>query len=288
MTISLFIFPAFFFFFLFILLPVFQTFILSLYEWNGIANVKKVFVGFSNYSKMMANPVFWKSLSNNGVVIGLSILIQIPIGLVISNLLSKPLKALRYFKLAFFMPYVLSATAVSLMWKFILHPDNGLLNILLEKIGCGILTRSWLSDPQTALVSVVLIGCWQGLGLVIILLLAGIVSIPQSIIESSRLDGVNSFQYFMFIVIPLLWDVIKVIVVMIIIGGLKTFDVVYVLTQGGPFNSSEVLTTHMYREAFLNQRFGIGSAVAIAILALCLVITVGTNRLMKNKNEGMN
>jgi raffinose/stachyose/melibiose transport system permease protein len=286
MTISFFILPALLFFFIFILIPVGQTVRLSFYDWNGIAKIPKEFVGLRNYFKMLQMDLFWKSIINNAIIIVLSIIIQIPIGLVIANILSKPLRGLRYFKLAFFMPYVLSATAVSLMWKFILHPNNGLLNIVLEKMGMVEYTRGWLSDPKTALISVILISCWQGLGLIIILLLAGIVSIPKEIIESSNLEGVNSFQYFIYIVIPYLWDVMKVIVIMLIIGGLKSFDIIYVLTQGGPFHSTEVLTTHMYREAFLNQRFGLGSAIAIFILVICLLLTVGTNKFMGNKREG--
>lgn len=284
LTIILFILPAFLFFSIFILYPLIETVKLSLFQWRGIANIPKEFVGFKNYLKMFGNRIFWQSLRNNALVIGISFSIQVPLGLIIANILSKPIKGLRYFKLAFFMPYVLSATAVALMWKFILHPNDGLLNIILRAINLETLTRSWLSDPKTALIAVVLVMSWQGLGVVIILLLAGIVSIPQSIIESAKLDGVNGIQYFFYIVIPYLWDVFKVVTVMIIIGGLKTFDVVYILTGGGPFYTSEVLTTHMYREAFMNQRFGLGSAVAVAILVLCLGLTVVTNKLMADKS----
>lgn len=283
-TIILFILPAFLFFTAFIIYPLIETFQLSFFKWRGIASIPREFVGFENYEKMFNNKLFWSSAKNNMIVIVLSFLLQVPLGLVIANVLSKPIKGLRFFKVAFFMPHVLSATAVALMWKFILHPKNGLLNIILEMINLEFLTRSWLADPDTALYSVVFVMSWQGLGIIIILLLAGIVSIPQSIIESSQLDGVKGFQYFFYIVIPYLWDVFKVITVMIVINGLKAFDVVYVLTGGEPFHKSDVLTTHMYNEAFLNQKFGMGSAVAISILVLCLGFTLIINVFMNRED----
>ena len=285
LTLVLYILPAFFFFSVFILFPVVQTLQLSFIEWNGINSAKRLFVGFDNYIEMLKDPLFMKALKNNIILIILSICIQIPMGLIIANILSKPLKGLRYFKLAFFMPYVLSATAVSLMWKFILHPNNGLLNIFLETIGLEKLTRAWIADPKTALLAVILVGCWQGLGFVMILLLAAIVSIPKSTIESSKIDGVNGIQYFIYIVIPYLWDVLKVVTILIMINGMKSFDVIYVLTQGGPFHSSEVLTTLMYKEAFISQNIGVGSAVAIAILVICLILTIATNG-MASRNKG--
>ena len=211
----------------------------------------------------------------------LNIVVQIPVGLALAVFLSLGLKGTRFFKAAFFMPLILSATSISLMWRFILYPDQGLLDMALKMFGMENQIHSWLTDPGTAIFVVILIGCWQNIGVVMILFLSGIVSIPEEIDQAANVDGASPMKRLFFITIPMIWEVMKINVILLIIGTIKVFDIVYVLTRGGPNNLTDVMSTYMYKEAFENGRYGSGSAIGVMIFILGFILTIITNKIMQ-------
>lgn len=276
--------PAVIVYLVFMIYPVLQSVMLSFTEWKGYATVSPVFVGLNNYKEMFQDKIFYLALKNTCLYMGINILIQIPVGLLLALFLVNCRKGTRFFKAAFFMPVILSATAIALMWKFILAPNDGLLNTVLNTIGLGGFTHVWLGEQGTVMPAIAMVGAWQGVGYVMILMLAAIVNVPDSLIESSRIDGASGFERTIYIVVPLIWHAIKTNIVLLIIGAIKVCDIVYVMTGGGPFYSSEVLTTYMYTTSFKNGTFGLGSAIATFIFVFGALLTLATNRIMKKDN----
>lgn len=276
--------PALIFYIVFMIYPVIQSIYLSFTEWKGFATVDPVFIGLLNYKTMFQDEIFYKALINTLIYMVINIVVQIPIGLILGLFIANCKRGTRFYKAAFFMPVILSSTAIALMWKFILSPNNGLLNTVLLKCGLEKFTHIWLGEVGTVMPTIALVGAWQGLGYVMILMLAAIVNVPDSLIESSRIDGANAVERTVFIVVPLIWNAIKSNIVLLIIGSIKVCDIVYVMTGGGPFYSSEVLTTYMYTASFKNGTFGLGSAIATFIFVFGIILTLITNKLMKKDN----
>ena len=268
----------------FMLYPILQSLYLSFFEWSGYATVPPEFVGLQNYHYMFTDSIFYKALLNNLLYMGINIVIQIPVGLLLAIFLSKGRRGTRFYKAAFFMPVVLSATAIALLWKFILSPGNGLLNTLLDSVGLSQFTHIWLGEPGTVMSAIAVVGAWQGVGYVMILMLAALVNIPGSVLEQSVIDGAGSVQRLRYVIIPLMWSAIKTNLVLLIIGSIKVCDIVYVMTGGGPMYSSEVLTTYMYTTSFKNGSFGLGSAIATFIFLFAVALTLITNKLLKKES----
>lgn len=281
--IALFLLPALFFYTALLVYPIGKSFYLSFHTWNGIGGTAMKFVGFQNYMQVLSDSEFWKPFGHTMYLMIMSIVIQIPLGFFLAVILNSRLKGIRYFKAAFFMPVILSATSVSLLWRFILYPGDGLLDTVLMKLGIEELIHAWLADPATVLNVIVLISCWQGVGVVMVIFLSGLVSIPDSVIEASTIDGANAFQRLWHVVIPMIWEVLTINVTLLLIGSLKAFDIIYVLTggTGGPAHAGDVLGTYMFHEAFVNGRFGQASAIATIIFLVGFILTILSNRIMK-------
>lgn len=278
--IALFILPAFSIYVFFMIYPVAQAFYYSLNSWSGFSGESLKFVGLENFVDIFSESVFWNSYKNILYFMILNILIQIPVGLVLAYLLSMGFKGSRFFKAAFFIPIILSATSISLMWRFILYPETGLLDVVLTKLGWEELIHSWLVDPKTAIFTLILIGCWQNVGVVMVIFLSSIVSIPDSIFESANLDGANEITKLFSITIPMTWEAMKINIILLIIGTIKTFDIIYIMTNGGPNNLTDVPATLMIKEAFHESNYGSASAVAVSIFIFAFVVTIVTNRFM--------
>jgi len=281
--ITLFVLPALVIYSVFLVYPIFQAFFLSLNKWNGISGEKLVFVGLNNFYDIFTTPAFWGSFKNLSYFMGLNVLIQIPIGLILAYILSIGFKGTRFFTAAFFIPIILSTTSISLMWRFILYPDEGLIDTILKNLGKEDLIHAWLVDPKTAVFTLILIGCWQNMGVVMVLFLSGIVSIPESIFESANLDGANSVNKLFRITIPKIWETVKINIKFLIINSIKVFDIVYIMTKGGPNNLTDVPATLMVKEAFEKSKYGTSSAIAVVIFVFAFLVTRITNRVMKKE-----
>lgn len=281
--IALFLLPALFFYTALLVYPIVKSLHLSLHSWSGIGGTAMEFVGADNYVRIFSDSEFWKPLRNTICLMLMSIVIQIPGGFLLAVILNAKLKGTRYLKAAFFMPVILSATSVSLLWKFILYPGDGLLDTILTKLGREDLIHAWLNDPSTLLNVIVLITCWQNVGIVMLIFLSGLVSIPDAILEAATIDGANAFQRIRHVVIPLIWGVLNINITLLMISSLKAFDIIYVLTggTGGPAQSGDVLSTYLFQEAFAKGRYGPASAVAIVIFLLGFLLTIISSRVMK-------
>ena len=278
----LFVLPAVVMYSVFMFYPVVQTLWLSFFKWGGYATVAPTFVGLANFKYMFDDPVFWRSLGNVLIYLLINVVIQIPVGFLLALFLAAAPVGMRLFKAAFFIPVVLSAVAVSLMWRFILSPD-GLLNALLDAVGLGDYTTMWLVEPGVNMPTIATVGAWQGVGYVMILLLAALVNIPQSLVEQAVVDGANAWQRTIHVVVPLMRPALITNIILLIIGSVKVCDIVFVMTGGGPVHSSEVLATYMYNTAFREGTFGLGSAIASAIFVLAALLTVITSRAMRKQ-----
>ncbi|MBO0587348.1 sugar ABC transporter permease [Sporosarcina sp. E16_8] len=270
MTISLFIAPALFIYSLYVIYPILTTLNYSFFEWNGISD--KVFIGLDNYVKMLNDDVFWISLKNNAWVVLASVFIQIPLGLVMALLLFAPIRGIRFFNGIYFIPFLMSTVAVGMLWRLMFDPINGTINQLINLLGLE--NVAWLSEKNTAIFSVLMVIVWQFSPFYMILFKAGIVGISEEMYEAADIDGANYLQKFAKITLPLLSPTIVTSSILAIVGSLKSFDLFYIMTGGGPNHGTEILGTYMYKQAFINYNMGYGSAIAFVMFVLALVVVI--------------
>ncbi|MDD3172715.1 MAG: sugar ABC transporter permease [Herbinix sp.] len=282
-----FLLPAFIIYTCFEVLPVIMSIYFSFNDWSGIQAVPLEYVGLRNYIKIFSSPVFLKSLQNVLIYVVISVALQVPIGFALGLIIHHFDHGQRFFKAAFFIPMILSVSAVSLLWNFIYFPtEKGILNSFLIKIGLSDLTQQWLVNPKTSLMALIIVSTWTSVGYYMIICMAGLSTISDSIFEAGALDGVAGIKKVWYIYIPLLWDPIKMSVIMVITGVLKIFDTVYILTpSGGTNNSTIVPSLLMYNESFRYSHYGIGSAIATVIFIMSALVSVFSLKIMNKKES---
>lgn len=271
-TIALFLLPALAIYGVFVLYPIVQSLRYSLYEWSGISPGFE-FVGLENYRTLLRDPVFWKALRNNVILVIASIAIQLPLGLGLAMVLEERLRGWRIFRTVWFLPLLMSTVAIGLLWNYIYDPTFGLLNTLLNAVGLDSWQRGWLGEQETALGSVIAVICWQYIPFYMVLFIAGLTTIPGDLVEAARLDGASGWRLFRTITLPLLRPVIRTAAILSLIGSLKYFDLIYVMTGGGPGDATQLMATYMYKNAFTQFDMGYGSAIAVALFLIAFVIT---------------
>lgn len=278
--ITAFLLPAFIIYVLLAVIPIFQALYFSFFDWPGIQGIPLKFVGFNNFIKMVQSRDFFRSIGNIGWFILLNVLLQIPLGYGFAILLSSYMKGFKVFKILFFIPVVIPLTATSLLWRFIFLPnDTGLLNQFIGLFGGQPI--GWLLEKSTAMNSIIAANVWTGFGYHLVIAFAAITTIPSELIEAARIDGCRGWNLVNKIIIPLIWGVLKVSIILIITGSLKNFDIVFVMTEGGPNGLTHVPSTLMYYEAFKYDHYGVGSAIAIFIFFLSLVMSLLSLKLMR-------
>jgi len=187
------------------------------------------------------------------------------------------------YRAIYLFPNVISVVAVAVLWSFVYHPTFGILNSALKAIGMQGPVNGWLGDANTALPSIIATGIWYSLGFYIVLLLAGVQSIPRTFYEAAEIDGAGSWQQFRHVTIPLVWEVLKLAVIYLIIHTLGIFGLVWVMTEGGPSNHPETLLTYLYRLAFQESNFGYATALGVVVFLVIFAISIGCSRLMKRE-----
>jgi len=263
-------------------IPILQALYFSVFDWPGIQGIPLEFVGLNNFRRMFSYPDFQKSLLNVLQFVILNLALQIPIGYGLAMLLSSYLKGHKVFKVLFFLPVVLPMTATSLLWKFIYSPTRtGVLNIVLGWFGGEPI--AWLIGSNFAMNSVIFVNAWTGLGYHMIIAMAAIAAIPEELLEAADLDGCIGLKKIRYIILPIIWEAMKISVVLIITGSLKNFDIIFVMTEGGPNGLTNVPATLMYYEAFRYQNYGLGSAIAAFIFILSVVLAIFTLRVMQRE-----
>jgi raffinose/stachyose/melibiose transport system permease protein len=271
---ALFLAPALIVYVLYVLYPIVQSFIYSLRDWSGIGD--GTYVGLDNYREALQDGIFWRALWNNAILVVSSIVIQLPIALALAMLLSARFRGWRFFRAMYFFPLLLSTVAIGLVWIQIYNPTFGLLNGALDALGLGGLKQAWLGNESTALPAIIIAVCWQYIPFYMVLFIAGLTTIPEELYEAAKLDGSGRWDSFRHITLPLLRPIIRTGAILSLIGSLKFFDLVWVMTGGGPNRSTELMATYMYERAFFTFRMGYGSAIAMLLFLIAFVVTTGT------------
>lgn len=270
-SILAFLLPALVLYGTFVIYPIVESTRYSLYEWKGLGPLTD-FIGFDNFTRAFRDPLFRDALRHNGIIIGLSLVLQLPFALALAMLLNTKLPGRGLLRTLFFAPFVLSEVVTGIVWRQILRP-GGLLDQLLTGIGAEGLVRQWLADPDTVLYSVFFVVSWKYFGFHMILMLAGLQQIPKELGEAAMIDGASPWQRFRHVTLPLLGPTVRVSVFLSIIGALQIFDVVWVTTKGGPIGASSTMGTFLY-DQFRKSLFGYASAVSIVIFVLSLLIAL--------------
>jgi len=274
LTILLFLLPAFILFLLFIIYPIFRAAYFSLFNWNGMGPAT-VFVGLNNFKQILTDQVFIKAVANGLLIVLLSLTIQLPLALMLAIMVGRDLPGRAFFRAIFFMPYVLSEVITAIIWMSMFSPDpeRGFINALLILIP-GVQAQNFLGDMHQVMACVFIVLTWKYFGLYVLLFMAGLQNIPKEIEEAAKIDGANRWKTVRNVTIPLLGSTIRTCILLSVLGSLTQFNLVWILTRGGPVNASEVMATYMYRYAFIRFQLGYGSAVALVMLAICLVFSV--------------
>ncbi|HOP99338.1 MAG TPA: sugar ABC transporter permease [Acetivibrio clariflavus] len=283
-AICVFVLPAFIFFFAMVILPIIMSGYYSLLEWDGMS--KGIFVGLKNYIQLFTsyNKAFPKALKNSIILAAMSVFIQLPISLVLALILARGIKGEKFYRTVYFMPVIISTVVIGQLWQKIYHYEYGIVNIILRKLGLESWVHDWLGDTKTALVCVFLVVVWQYIGYHMLLMYSSAKSIPEELYEAAKIDGASEITTAFKITIPLMKPILNVCVTYAIVGSLKIFDLVYVLTGGGPLKSTEVPSTLMYTTIFFRNEYGYGSAMAIFIVIECLVFTVLVQKIFKSES----
>jgi ABC-type sugar transport system permease subunit len=249
--------------------PMFYTFYLSLTDWDGLSAPN--FIGGRNYQRLFKDPVFFTSLKNNLKWVLSFVTIPVAAGLALAMALNRSIPGEKIIKASLYSPMVLSLVVGGLMWSWMYHPANGLINSILRLAGLDALALGWLSDKNLVMWAIIVVAIWRQVGYVMVLYLAGLQSVDPGLVDASKVDGASGWQTFRHVIFPLLAPVTVIVVVVSVIDSLRAFDLVSVMTRGGPYNSSSVLANFMYIEAFNNYKMGYGATIAVILFLISLV-----------------
>jgi len=285
---AVFLTPATLIFMVLIVIPVVMTVWYSLCKWSGAGALK--FIGLYNFFEMLGDRNYKTTVLNSITLMVIALVIQLTFGLGAAFAVSRIKRLYKFFRSVYFLPSVISTVAIGTLFVVFFNADIGPFNIFLRAIGLGpfIKDQSWLGNPKTALYFVAIPQVWQYMGQQFIIFLAAIQSLPEDMFESARIDGANSLTMFFRIALPNLKDIIEVVVILIITGCMKSFDHSWIMTWGGPGYSSSYMAVLMYKEVFKNSDFGYGSAIAVSILLISLLLVIlfrtGTTIIRRNEN----
>jgi ABC-type sugar transport system permease subunit len=245
--------------------PMIYSFYLSLTNWDGVSTPK--FIGMRNYVRLFDDKIFWTSIGNNVKWVVSFITAPVILGLALAMVLNRDIPGAKGIKSAFYSPYIIAPVVIGMIWGFLYFPGNGLFNSVLRGMGVEH-PPTWLANPALATWCIIVAAIWRQVGYVMTLYLAGLQGVDPSLIDASMVDGANPWQTFRHVIWPLLSPVTVVVVVISIIDSLRSFDLVFVMTKGGPANSSSVLASMMYIEAFNNYKMGYGAAIAVVLFLI--------------------
>ena len=270
-AVLIFLFPALLLFLLIIVVPIFMSVFYSLTEWDGIG--KRMFTGLDNYKNLFYNngDGFWRAVKNSLIFAGGSVFIQLPISLMLALILARGVKGERFYVRVYFIPVLISTVVIGQLWLKIYNPQYGLLNTILNSIGLGRFAGNWLGDTKKVIFAVIVPVLWQYIGYHMLLMYASARSISEEVFEAARIDGANGIQMAFRITIPLMKPILKVCATFAVVGSLKNFDLVYVMTGGGPAGASQLPSTLMVETIFSRNMYGYGSSMAIFIILECYI-----------------
>jgi len=277
--IALYVLPALLVIMAVVYIPIILTAYYGLNEWNGIGAM--TFIGFDNYQALLTDGKFWDSAWHS-LLLAVFSAASLVIYLAVAMVLASKIKGANLFRKIYLIPMLLSSVAIAQLWLRIYHPTNGIVNSFLESIG---ITNppAWLAEPSLVLFALFIPILWQYAGFYILIYYAALKNIPASLVEAAKIDGATSLQIAFRIKLPLIMEVIKVTIVLAVVGSLKYFDLIFVMTDGGPNGASEVMASYMYHTAFRAYDFGYGSAIGFFLLVICLIVTWVIRKLTASK-----
>lgn len=264
----------------FFLFPLGNALYYSLVDFDGL-NPNPPFVGLGNFIRMVEDPAVWHALGNNLIWILVGTAAPMVVGLLVAMLLWTVRRGGAIYRVIFFLPYVLPGVAIGIVWGWIYDPVNGLLNQFLRSIGLGAWATGWLGEPDLALYAVLLTAIWAGTGFAIVIFLSALRNVDTELVDAARIDGANSAQRLWFIILPQIMPVFLMVLTLTLVGGFSVFDIIFVMTAGGPANATEVLGTYAYDQAFVLNNIGYGTTLALLITILSVPIAVLLNRLQR-------
>lgn len=268
--IAIFVTPAIMLFALFVIVPIVQAARYSMFKWNGLGPLKN-FVGLQNYVNALSDEVFTTAIGHNFAIAALSILIQLPLGLGVALLLNRRIRGRAFLRVVVFIPYVIAEVVAGVIWLMLLQPD-GVVDALLKSLGLGGAIQLWLGDPNVAFATVMAVLTWKYLGQAIILFLAGLAGVPEDLYEAAQIDGASWWQIQRRIAIPLLGPTVRTWAFLSIIGSLQVFDMIWILTRGGPVNSTMTMAIYMITQGSKRTLYGYASAVAVILFLISLIV----------------
>ena len=276
-TVAALLLPASALYLVFVLLPIIQSAFFGFFRWNGLGPLQDV-VGLDNYVRLLSDTVFLGAVGHNLLIVVLSVVVQLPLALGLALLVGRRLPGRSVFRMIFFMPYVLSDVVVAVVWSEIFNPQVGALNAIGAALLPGFKAQAFLGKPESVLLAIFAVMTWKYFGLHLILYVAGLQQIPTEIEDAARIDGANNLQVLRLITIPLLASTIRLSVFLSVIGSLQYFDLIYVMSGGGPVGASETMVTYLFKFGFQRLALGYGSAVATVIFVICLAFSLGYQR----------
>lgn len=262
---------------------IFQAVYMSFFDWNGIASVELKFAGVQNYVSLFQSKAFFISFKVVGVFILQGLFLQMPLAFFLAIVVSQKMRLSRAYKTIFFIPVIIPLTAVGLLWTFIMNPNGGAIDGFMSLIGNDAFNVNFLSNPKIAVYSVATVSCWVYAGYNMVIFSSGMTAIPNELYEASMIDGANKRNQLIHITIPMLKETFKIYFVMMFTGSLKTFDLIFVMTKGGPNRTTESPAIMMYNEVFKYNHYGVGNSIATIILILGLGFSLITNHVFKEK-----
>lgn len=281
-TAALFLLPAFLFIIIFIIYPVFDVAHLSTLDWNGISP-DKVSVGTENWKRLLSDTHFWTAAGHNIFIAVFSLLIQMPLALSLAFMLDRLGRKSGFLKVIYYFPSLFSTTAVGLLFAFIYNPRNGIITTVSKLLGGKAIDV--LGNPSLSLIAVFSVICWTAIPYYMIFYLAALSGLPPEIYEASLIDGANLRQYFFRIALPMLKNSIKTACTLSLVGSLKYFDLIWIMTEGGPNYSSDLMATYMYRITFKSREMGYGATVAAGMFIIITLFTFVFQHLINRNTE---
>jgi len=268
--------PALILYVVFVIYPIAQGIRYSLYDWNGLQPLTD-FVGLDNFVAVFGDEVFRGALAHNAIIVLLSLAFQLPFALFLAVLLDQNLKGRRVMRMLFFAPFVLAEVVTAVVWRQIFRP-GGLLDAGMSAVAGEEVQGLWIANPDIVLYSVFFVISWKYFGFHMILMLAGLQQVPDELEDAAAIDGANWWQTFRYVTLPLLGPTVRVSVFLSVIGSIQLFDLVWVLTGGGPVDASNTMATYMIDWGFRRSQFGYASAVSVVVFGISLVVALAYQR----------
>jgi raffinose/stachyose/melibiose transport system permease protein len=269
--------PALLLFTVFVALPMAEAGWYSFFNWDGYGRPEK-FIGLKNYGYLIASPAFIRALINNGLIIFVSLFIQLPLALGVAMMVAGRISGAIWFRMIFFLPYILADVAAGLVWRYMFDGDYGLAGALTGALGLAPVFP--LASKDWAFAAVLTVIVWKYFGFHMMLYVAGLQGIDRSLLEAAEMDGASALQRFRYIILPLLGPMIRLSIFFSIIGALQLFDVVVPLTGGGPFDTTNTMVSFLYYFGITRMRVGFGSAVGVVLFFICVTFAFGYRRLV--------